>query len=354
MNFKNQSYKTTFILGAGATRGALRGISRPIVRAPLNSDFFKVAKRFVSCHEGKRYKNCYARLNRFIEEEMIPIKKKSPTMEEAFTVLFMSKDLPEVFRGSRGKIKKEGFRSEINDFFNLVVAIFRFIQENMKHKNNFDHYSKLVSMLEEGDTVITLNYDTMIDNALTKLGWKPDKGYAFNASSKVNYKSVKPPRGIKRLKNVYLLKPHGSLNWFARGTITSLEMTLSTKSVSRIEMAEAPRLYNLRRGAYVRFFIPPLYTKFFNNKFWRDLWHKSYEKLKSCDCLVIIGCSLITTDYHLRAILSKVLKSRKKKFKKIIIVDKKHGVQDNLKKFFRGKSTSGCDISYRSFTDFVK
>lgn len=350
MQFKNKKYKVAMLLGAGATRGSLRGISKPIVRAPLNKDFFDVAKRFISCKEGERFSNCFIRVEKFISEQMMPFDRRQPNMEEVFSTLFMSKDLPVIFKTGRGRIRKEGFRPEIRDFLVLLIAVFRFIQLNLKHKDNLNHYAKLASQLEEGDSIITLNYDTLIDNALLDVGWKPEKGYGFDASSKIIYSGLKPKK--RRFKNVYLLKPHGSLNWFAKGKISNLEDTLSKKKVSRIDISTAPRLYTLEHDKYIRFFIPPLYTKFFNNDFWRQLWHESYMKLNNCNCLIIIGCSLITTDYHLRAILSKVLK-KKKKFKKIIIVDKKQKVVDNLKKFFRGSSSSGCE-TYKTFTDFVR
>ncbi|MFA5388317.1 MAG: SIR2 family protein [Candidatus Omnitrophota bacterium] len=350
MIFKGKKYKIAMLLGAGATRGALRGVSRPVIRAPLNKDFFEVAKRFISCPEGRRYKNCFIRVSKFISDQMMPFNKRHPTMEEVFSTLFMSKDLPVIFKTGRGRIRKEGFRPEIRDFLVLLIAIFRFLQMNLKHKDNIDHYARLVAKLEEGDSIITLNYDTLVDNALLGVGWRPENGYGFNASSKIIYSNLRAVK--RRFKNVYLLKPHGSLNWFARGKISNLEETLSRKNVSRIDIANAPRLYTLKQDKYVRFFIPPLYTKFFNNDFWRYLWHESYLRLKNCNCLIIIGCSLITTDYHLRAILSKVLKS-KKKFKKIIIVDKNLKVVGNLKKFFRGASFSGCE-TYNTFTEYIE
>jgi hypothetical protein len=103
----------------------------------------------------------------------------------------------------------------------------------------------------------------------------------------------------------------------------------------------------------VRFFIPPLYTKFFKNKFWSQLWIKTYTAAKKSDRIVIVGCSLIATDYHLRAILSKAMADRKKKYKEIIIVDRSTEVQKNLKSFFRARSETGCTV-YPTFTDFCR
>ena len=66
-----------------------------------------------------------------------------------------------------------------------------------------------------GDTLITLNYDTMLDSALHRHGWNPKTGYAIagNAQKKVTW----DPVNVGPSLNVELLKLHGSLNWFVRG-----------------------------------------------------------------------------------------------------------------------------------------
>jgi len=272
-------------------------------------------------------------------------------MEDVFNVLFMSKDIPEVFRKGRGRARKPGYRVEIKDFISLLIRLFIFIESNQKKKTN--HYYELATKVSGKDTLITLNYDTLLDLALCKHGWTPELGYGFKARSKIQYDGIRrSPRDS--MNQVRLIKPHGSLNWFAKGKIAKLDNVLSKRPPSKIIISKVPRTYNITREKLIRFFIPPLYTKFFNNKFWKSLWRRSYLSLRDAECLIFLGCSLTATDYHLSAILSKIVRERRKrKFQKIIIVDKSSKTIKRLKSLLRGTSKSGYE-TYRTFADFVK
>ncbi len=177
-------------------------------------------------------------------------------------------------------------------------------------------------------------------------------GYGFNAGNKIEYDGIQKKTNAS-LAHVKLIKPHGSLNWFAKGNISKLDKMLSNRPPSKIVMSRVPRTYDIRRERLIRFFIPPLYTKFFNNKFWKSLWHCCYVNLRNTECLIFLGCSLTATDYHLSAILSRIVKERKnKKFKKIIIVDKSKNTRDRIKSLFRGCSQEGY-ATYKTFAEFA-
>jgi NAD-dependent SIR2 family protein deacetylase len=128
---------------------------------------------------------------------------------------------------------------------------------------------------------------------------------------------------------------------------------LEKRPVSKIVISKLPKLYENNKKKLVRFFIPPLYTKFFNNKLWSKLWVQTYKAARNADFIIVIGCSLIATDYHLRAILSKAMSDKRKKYKGIILVDPSLRVQKSLKSFFRGRSEKGCKV-YSSFTTFCR
>jgi hypothetical protein len=124
--------------------------------------------------------------------------------------------------------------------------------------------------------------------------------------------------------------------------------------VSKILVSKLPRLlYESNQKKLVRFFIPPLYTKFFKNPFWSNLWIKTYKAAKNADRIIIVGCSLIATDYHLRAILSKSISDKKRKYREIVIVDRSRDVREVLKSFFRGHSATGCKV-FSSFSEFCR
>src|SRR5216683_2646532 len=238
MQIGQRGHKSLVLLGAGATRGSYKGIGTAKIRPPLNGDFFQIARRFVQTVEGRRYRAAMDRLNSFIETEMGDGASGTPTMEQVFNVLFMSKDLPRVFF-KPGKPRTAGYRVEIKDFVTLV-GLLRYVQSNPKHPGGIDHHAKLVSRLDPGDAIISLNYDTLIDNALASQGWNPRRGYGFKIDPEKIHQSGKPVENTN-LDDVVLLKPHGSLNWFTQGTLQNLEGALQRKRAPKIELGGVPR-----------------------------------------------------------------------------------------------------------------
>ncbi len=351
MFLKSRDRKTLIILGAGATRGALSATFSPRISPPLNRDYFNVLANFVKTTEGSKYRKAYERLREFIEQEVGSKGMTAPTMEQVFNILFISKDLPEIFHKGRGRRRTSGFRQEVRDFLSLLIRVFRYVQSYSNHRDNLQHHRLLVAALRPGDVIMTLNYDTLMDNALIEAGWNVKKGYGFSAN--VRYNDLRPVNYSQNLRDVLLLKPHGSFNWFAKGSFDKLETLLEKRPVSEIRVSRLPAVYESKAKRLVRFFIPPLYTKFFKNKFWSRLWIKTYEAARDADRLIVVGCSLIATDYHLRAILSKAMTDRRKKYKEIIIVDRSPQVRQNLKRFFRGRSETGCKV-YPTFSDFCR
>jgi len=287
------------------------------------------------------------RLDKFIAIEMGNRDTTGPSMEEVFNVLFMSKDLPRVFF-KPGKPRTAGYRVEIKDFVTLV-GLLRYVQSNPKHPGGIDHHAKLVSRLDPGDAIISLNYDTLIDNALASQGWNPRRGYGFKIDPEKIHQSGKPVENTN-LDDVVLLKPHGSLNWFTQGTLQNLEGALQRKRAPKIELGGVPRA-NVAKGQ-VRLFIPPLYVKFFANPFWRSIWERAFQSTRDASVFVIVGCSLIETDFHLRSILASAIGRRRRKYRRIIIVEPSPAVVKRLKSFLRARGER-TDV-YQTFTDFVK
>jgi len=315
---KGTDFKTVFVLGAGATRGAIHHVilNRKRLKPPLNSDFFKVAHTYARAKgsnsaDNKRLEH----LDRFFRD-YLPMKRADLNMETAFSLLFMAKDFPQIYRGGRGREHEAGDRPEIEDFlrlaFNIFVILDRFSCEGTA-------YDRLVSALGPTDTLITLNYDTLLDSALVRQGWSPKTGYLLGGGKrKFNWKSNQSSLNAN-LDRVHLLKLHGSINWFVRGTFSDLS-AIFAKKPGRVEN---PRRNEIR--GYIRQIVPPIYGKFFRHDHWRDLWLEAYRSLCESEILVVIGCSLVDTDFHLHALLGRVSKYRKNKrvpFKRAILVDR--------------------------------
>lgn len=345
MVVNGKNYKTVFLLGAGATRGAIQHVlvNRKRIKPPLNADFFKVAETYAKAKGARSVdKQRLTRLTRVFKDE-IPLKR--PTMEDAFSLLYIAKDFPEIYKTGPGKKPAAGNRKEIEDFLRLTFDILRVLDSET---NTDTRYDSLASKLGPDDTIISLNYDTLLDSALVRHGWEPRKGYGLpGGKRKIKWLPV-PGDNQPDLSRVRLLKVHGSVNWFVRGSYGNLAKAFESKPV----LVTAPR--KNEKGGHIRQIVPPIYGKIFEHDHWRALWTQGFNELCSAEILVVIGCSLIDTDFHLRALLSRVVKHRKKagsKFRSAIFVA---GTKTRRKwqKAMKGsyKGTKG----YPKFDQFLK
>ena len=345
MEIAGKSLKTVFLLGAGATRGALPHVlvDKKRIKAPLNFDFFKVAETYARASGVSADSKRLDRLKTIFKTELPA--KWPPPMETAFSLLYTAKDFPEIYASRSGPKPDAGERREVEDFLSLMFDILAVLDRNKKGTTGYD---RLAGVLEPGDALITLNYDTMLDSALLRRGWDPRSGYSLGGGSrKVKWKPVAGV-GTPNARGVKLLKLHGSLNWWVKGTPGTLSNVFSMKPV----VVTPPRTNSQR--SKIRQIIPPIYGKVFGHPHWRRLWKAAFDALCNAAVLVVIGCSIVDTDYHLQALLRRAAKERKKhsdKFKKVILVDRVR-IRRRWQKVLRGAAIQFT--GYTSFEAFLK
>ncbi|MGH9739506.1 MAG: SIR2 family protein [Candidatus Acidiferrales bacterium] len=295
-------------------------INGKLLRPPLNRDFFHVADRFAESQENDAIAGRLKRVRKVFHDEF-PTRGLWPLpMETAFSLLYVSKDFPEIYAPQTGRRRTAGTRQEIQDFLRLTFGILTAVEAHAPAENP---YSRLVSALGPRDTIVTLNYDTILDKALVKAGWSdPHFGYdLLGSANKVRW-HMKRPACTSRLDKVRLLKLHGSLNWYIGGSFNRIGKVFDAKP-TKVMMSEQPRTNEL--SGHIRQIVPPIYGKFFNNPHWRRLWKRAYEALVRADCIVVVGCSLSSTDFHLSGMLSHAVIKRKsvgRKFRRAILVDR--------------------------------
>jgi SIR2-like domain len=235
-------------------------------------------------------------------------------MEEAFSLLYVAKDFPEIYNRGKGRRSVAGERKEIADFFHILFPVLTTLDRKIENNG----YDALANALTDGDAIITLNYDTMLDSALHRKGWDPKKGYAIkgNVKKKISWGAL--PEVTPSL-NVKLLKLHGSMNWFVKGEMKALKKVFASKPVK----ITPPRQNEI--SGHIRQIVPPLYGKIFEHTHWQTLWTDAFRLLCDAEVFVVVGCSLIDTDFHLRALFSQVARTRKrddKRFRILMLADK--------------------------------
>jgi len=344
VKLKSGSRKTAIILGAGATRGAIGHVvlNRKRLKPPLNADFFKVAATYARAKGGSASRQVQ-RLHRIFKTEL-PLGRQL-SLEDAFSSLYVAKDFPEVFNSRPGPKPGAGESSEIDDFLSLLFAVLH----ELDRQSSATGYDDLVSALEDGDSILTLNYDTCLDPALHRAGWDPKTGYGLTGGhSKCKWTRRGTP-SRDQLSNVKLLKLHGSLNWWVRSPGHKIPDVFSKKPA----LVTPPRGNEV--GGHLRQIVPPIHGKFFTHRHWRHLWQSAFNALGSAERLVVIGCSIVETDFHLHAFLRRVAQRRKTSapFREIVLVGKKK-TRSRWKRVLRGAGPSSrYDNRFTTFEGFV-
>jgi hypothetical protein len=183
----------------------------------------------------------------------------------------------------------------------LIYLMGRAIQRGLRHQTNEALVSAFLGRLQDGDSIITLNYDLIIDNALSRQG------------NIVNYGiSIRDPRRkvmgyqFAQIQVKYpLLKLHGSLNWLYCPICRAIDLTETTKGGLTALLNEANcDECGVQREAVI---ITPSYLKEYNNNFVIQVWRAAELKLQKADEVVFIGYSLPDADIVLRMLFTRAL-----------------------------------------------
>ena len=149
-------------------------------------------------------------------------------------------------------------------------------------------------------TVITLNYDTLVENAVEKAqipSGVPNEGDLTTNDIYPGYLAnlLTRTRSIfsrgKKINTFSYLKLHGSLNWYYSGRTDFYGETIF---YSRVLPPPLPELHHDKE----MLIIPPVYEKtgYFNNESIRRLWRDAGEALAMAERMFVIGYSLPVSD----------------------------------------------------------
>lgn len=150
---------------------------------------------------------------------------------------------------------------------------------------------------ERLNTIITFNYDLIVEGALQVLGLGTDYGFGNKISVQYDLKSraaLVPPG----LPKVSLLKLHGSSNWVAS----------PTKGGGNQELQVFRTYAEGRKSGNAPLIVPPTWRKTFGDVL-GSVWDKAVEAISAATRVVIIGFSAPRTDAHFKYLLAAGLQS---------------------------------------------
>ncbi len=228
-----QSKKSTvWLFGAGAShhyRLNIHGVNMPLAR-----DFFK------AMHKLPTTSGFHAHIGPFLSYLQsyrgVPLMKASEWAEdiEEFMTSIESEINELSYKKEKGILSEEEHEKSISlaEVFNNMFFIFANVINEAQDGSSYSAYSELLKLCSPADTLITFNWDTLLDKALAATGaWRPNGGYGidFCASFDGTWKELVDSSPTFR-SNWKLLKLHGSTNWLVPYTGISPQ-NLKVKSV---------------------------------------------------------------------------------------------------------------------------
>ena len=159
------------------------------------------------------------------------------------------------------------------------------------------------------DTIITFNYDTLVEEALASLkksydyGFLPEEYADGRGGGFVTIDSSCPEQLCRSRDEaaVRVLKLHGSVNWGLRYT----QSDVPNQSVA--ELLVCPTFDATMSHGVNRIFIePPTWRKGYGTqgRGITTVWHGALAALKTASRIIVIGYSLPLTDVHFRYLLA--------------------------------------------------
>jgi len=159
------------------------------------------------------------------------------------------------------------------------------------------------------DTIITFNYDTLIEDTLENLGLSP----VYGLPNEDTAWGVEVPRTWHNAtpigRGIQVLKLHGSVNWclpieemLQSGDLKEMHPNLLVERWSRL-VAVHRDYEKLTNGGYKPFLVPPSWRKEFGARL-TPVRDSAVSALRTATNVIILGYSIPPTDQHFKYLLA--------------------------------------------------
>lgn len=299
---------TVYILGAGASKAVMD-------TSPLNDDLLPRAIRAKDAPPGLILTddNTVKNIQSFIRDfyRINPETDLLPPIEHVLTQI----DLCIKEKHALGHYSLEKLKDLKDD---LIYAICRLLAWALK-EGSTQLMRDFVSHLRADDTIISLNYDLIVDNSMIRMGKVPF--YGFKVRSYWDYYRGYWSDMSDDFSSAYrddfrrwtLLKPHGSLNWLYCPQCDAIDITPGLKGVTYIfqrenmiedELVMCRKCHNTRYQPYI---VTPTAVREYGDRYLTEIWELAEEQLKRASKIVFIGYSFPGADQILQTKISRAI-----------------------------------------------
>jgi len=209
---------------------------------------------------------------------------------------------------------------------------------------NYNILSEYIT--KKGWDIISFNWDILFEEAMMAMGkWSPKDGYAINFKE-IIYKNEEDKR--KKMfneiqSNNFILKPHGSINWYNRdgkmdeqNLLIQLNPNLRSNHFGLLERYE---------NGYFSSIVPPG----FKEEYFSEVWNMMKRLLEEADEIVTIGFSFNDNDLHIKNELNRI--NYKKNLKITIINPENEKLGNIYAEVFR---TNNLEMKFKTFNEYCQ
>lgn len=309
--------RSIFFFGAGASAAETPS-------APISAELLRGGL-------GRR-EDRYAYLRRFLASWGFRQTDLLPTLEELLSILDTSLAHGEPIGRSWSISDLTRVREE------LVSCLYEVIGATLTCRESEDHglYQRFLERLPRHHvSLVTSNYDILLDDSLRRTGVYPDYQFDF---------AVPPPLPCE--PSIKLLKLHGSLNW---GYCPACYATVYTEHAPIPQDQPCP----VCRGHVLPLIVPPTPIKSPPSPFLSSLWKKAEWELAQAREITFIGYSLSDADANIRYLMFRGFFGFEPH---VTVVLKREQAEENaavLGRYHR-LFPGGVDVYWEGFEQFVQ
>jgi NAD-dependent SIR2 family protein deacetylase len=339
------------VLGAGAS--AADG-------APIQADLFKSYFQYlrdnhlsIDQHHVKYFKTFWS----------IDVRRDQisdivfPTFEEALGMLELARSRNEGFPGYYSTANQNTIEHSIEDLIFLIAEILRvkLQRKNVVHSHLIENI--IQRNVNRDVTFISLNYDILVDNAITAQRESVDLDYGIEF---LNYETLGNWSPPSMQKAISLFKVHGSLNWLYCPVCKQVLLTPKEKGVSSLIDEGDRRVHKCPKcgGRFVPILIPPTFFKVMSNSHLIRIWDLAEQALMRCNRIIFCGYSLPDADIHIKYLLKRGCLNRRGTPPDVFVINEHRDKSDDTRKEEkrRYQRLFGANVDYTtlSFEDFAR
>ncbi|MCL2485413.1 MAG: hypothetical protein FWF00_05005 [Endomicrobia bacterium] len=320
--------KTVFIMGAGASKDDNIPVQNEILDRILKGKFAYAAKNPETA-AGKEYLRISSSINKLILSIFGKYAPENLSLESLFNILETASEK----RENIGKLRLKEVRAYYRDLIQGVMYATRTVSDAETH-NVKKYLSRSADFIKSPYTelgvqiyknytskevnfsFINFNYDICLDRVLLSMHHDTDPKKSFDLDYGIDLGNYDLSTGHKfsfkkpRARKLFLLRPHGSVNWLFCRSCGQVFSKL-TRQNRVVDIKQETECYSCKLTNLEPYIVYPSYNRIYENKHLLKIWMSMETLLAQADKWCFIGYSLPDADRYFSYILTKIYNFKK-------------------------------------------